>query len=69
METETFTVQNVRCQGCVSAIRDGLAQLPGVEAVEVSIDEGRVTVRGRNLDRAALAEKLGALGYPEAPAA
>jgi len=69
MQTETFRVQNVRCQGCVSAIREGLAELPGVEEVEVSIDEGRVTVRGGGLDRGRIAEKLAALGYPEAPAA
>ncbi len=69
MQTEVFQVRNVRCQGCVTAIREGLAELAGVDEVEVSIEEGRVTVRGQGLERARIAEKLAALGYPEAPAA
>ncbi|WP_297527564.1 heavy-metal-associated domain-containing protein [Thiohalobacter sp.] len=63
---EEFTVQNVKCGGCVKAIQDGLATLPGVDEVEVTIDGGRVRVTGEALDRTALAAKLAELGYPEA---
>ncbi len=63
---EEFTVQNVKCGGCVKAIREGLATLPGVREVEVTIDGGRVRVSGDQLERAALAARLAELGYPEA---
>ena len=66
MQTETFTVKNVKCGGCVANIQNGLAPLDGVGSVEVSIEEGKVTVGGDNLDHAALAAKLAELGYPEA---
>ena len=66
MQTEKFTVQNVKCGGCVSAIQDGLQAVPGVAEVEVVIDSGEVTVTGEGLDRAALAAKLAETGYPEA---
>lgn len=66
MQIEQFTVQNVKCGGCVSAIENGLKELAGVSAVRVSIDGGLVEVSGEGLDRAALGAKLAELGYPEA---
>lgn len=66
MQTEQFQVKNVKCGGCVSTIREGLLGVSGVKAVEVAIEGGRVNVEGEGLDRAALAQKLGQLGYPVA---
>lgn len=66
MQTETFTVKNVKCGGCVSAIENGLKSMPGVESVEVVIDGGKVTVVGSDLEREQLSAKLQELGYPEA---
>lgn len=65
MQTEEFTVKNVKCGGCVATIHNGLKELPGVSAVEVTL-AGQVTVRGEQLDRAVLTAKLAALGYPVA---
>ena len=64
MQTEQFTVQNVKCGGCVSAIENGLKELAGVSEVLVTIDGGLVSVSGESLDRRQLSEKLTALGYP-----
>ena len=66
MQTETFTVKNVKCGGCVSAIENGLKALPGVGSVEVVIDGGKVTVAGSEISREQLSAKLRELGYPEA---
>lgn len=65
MATEQFNVANVKCQGCAANIRAGLSALPGVENVEVDVATGWVAVNGAALDRAALAARLAALGYPE----
>ena len=65
MATERFVVANVKCQGCVSTIREGLLSLDGVATVEVHIATGAVTVEGQALSRRSLSEKLRALGYPE----
>ena len=59
-------VRNVKCGGCAKTIQDGLAELPGVSAVQVDIDSGRVRVEGENLDRVRIAARLAELGYPEA---
>lgn len=66
MQTEQFTVKNVKCGGCASNIQNGLRDQPGVTEVGVLVDGGTVTVKGENLDRAQLAAKLAELGYPEA---
>lgn len=65
MQTEQFSVANVKCGGCAANIRKGLAELPGVQTVEVDVPSGRVTVTGEGLARARLTAKLGELGYPE----
>ncbi len=66
MQTEVFTVRNVKCGGCAANIQNGLGALDGIQSVEVAVDGGRVTVTGTTLDRTALAAKLSELGYPEA---
>lgn len=63
--SERFEVDNVKCGGCAAAIRDGLAELAGVESVEVDIASGQVEVAGSGLDRGELATRLASLGYPE----
>jgi len=65
MQTEKFRVKNVKCDGCVNTIRQGLLKVAGVTEVAVAIPGGEVTVDGEGLDRASLARKLGQLGYPE----
>lgn len=62
---EQFNVRNVKCDGCASAIQNGLKELRGVADIEVSIEDGTVHVRGENLDRSQLSKKLAELGYPE----
>ncbi|MFA5531442.1 MAG: heavy-metal-associated domain-containing protein [Thiohalomonadaceae bacterium] len=66
MQTENFTVKNIKCGGCVANVQKGLKDVPGVENVEVTIDGGLVKVTGEGLSRARLAERLRELGYPEA---
>lgn len=66
MQTEKFRVKNIKCGGCVSTIHDGLLSLVGVKDVAVVIQDGEVTVSGEGLDRVALGQKLGQLGYPVA---
>ena len=58
-------VQNVKCQGCASAIRDGLGKNPQIREVQVDVPTGRVTVEADSDIRAELGAALKGLGYPE----
>ncbi len=61
---EEIKVANVKCDGCVATIRDGLAGLPGVKETSVDIPTGVVRVIGEGIDRNGLEAKLRELGYP-----
>ena len=58
-------VQNVKCQGCASAIREGLGKNPQVRDVQVDVPTGRVTVEAAEDVQGELSAALKALGYPE----
>ena len=64
MELE-FLVQNVKCNGCASAIRAELGKLSGVQEIRVDVSAGRVTALTDSDIRTELGAALHALGYPE----
>lgn len=64
MDTVEFDAQNIKCMGCVKAIREGLAEVPGVDKVDVDLQQSHVTVTGHDLSTNKLTEKMTALGYP-----
>ena len=44
METKTFKVPNIGCNGCVNAIKGELGEMEGVESVDGVVDTKMVTV-------------------------
>lgn len=64
MQTEVFSVQNIKCAGCSNTIQQNLSALPGVSRVEVKFPGGPVTVYGDDVQRDAVAKKLAEIGYP-----
>jgi len=63
MSTIELNVQDMTCGACVRHVTAALSPLPGVEAVEVDLQAGRVLVRGTP-DSAALIAALDDAGYP-----
>lgn len=58
-----FHIENLKCGGCAASIRKALSALPGVEHVQVILDEDVVKVEGP-ADEIQIKEKLRKLGYP-----
>ncbi len=58
-------IENLKCVGCARSILKGLAELPGISAVEVVHDEQLVKFVGDEASRAQVADKLRSMGYPE----
>lgn len=48
MESKTFKVPNIGCDGCVSTIKNEIGQLVGVARVEADKDTKVVTVQWQN---------------------
>lgn len=45
METKTFKVPNMTCNGCVSTVRGELESIPGVEVLDINKPGQLVTVQ------------------------
>jgi copper chaperone CopZ len=48
MESKTFVVPNIGCDGCVRTIQNEVAELAGVSAVTADKDSKQVTVQWQN---------------------
>lgn len=44
MESKTFKVPNIGCNGCVNAVKGELGDLEGVKTVDAAVDTKIVTV-------------------------
>jgi copper chaperone CopZ len=64
----TFKIENLKCQGCVSTVTNGLLSLDGVVDVQVDLSTSVVQiVYSGDTDRTdEFAAKLKSLGYPKA---
>ena len=59
----TYKVPGVSCEHCRSAITEEVSRVDGVSAVEVDLDEKRVTVAGTDLDDGAVRRAIDEAGY------
>lgn len=60
----TYTISGMSCGHCEGAVRDELARLDGVTAVEVSAPEGTARVESAaSLPLAAVLDAIGEAGY------
>jgi copper chaperone CopZ len=66
MRQITYTVPDMRCSHCKQAVSSELGEVPGVDSVDVDLDTKLVTVRGQDLDDAALRAAIDEAGYEAA---
>ena len=65
-ETVVYSVPAIHCAHCAMSIREEVSEVAGVEAVAVDLDTKVVTVRGRELEDAALRAAIEEAGYEAA---
>ncbi len=63
LETLTYRVPGMSCGHCRAAVAAELETVAGVAAVDVDLETKLVTVRGRELDDAALRAAIVEAGY------
>jgi copper chaperone len=59
----TYTVSGMTCGHCRTAVAEEVGAIPGVTAVQVDLDSGRVTVAGQGFSDEAVAEAVDEAGY------
>jgi copper chaperone len=64
--TERFQVPGVSCQHCVNAITKEVSALPGVQRVQVALDNKTVTVEhGEQVNTDQIVAAINEAGYDE----
>jgi copper chaperone len=69
MSSLTFSVPDLSCAHCESAVSSELMAVPGVASVDVDLATKLVVVHGDALDEAALRGAIDEAGYTAQPAA
>lgn len=62
METR-YSVQGMKCGGCIAKATEALAKLPGYEGAEFDLKSGTAVVKGA-VDAQAVVRALTNAGYP-----
>ncbi len=65
-ETVTYSVPAIHCAHCAESIREEVSEVEGVDDVAVDLDTKVVSVRGSDLDDAALRAAIEEAGYEPA---
>jgi copper chaperone CopZ len=65
METLEIFVENIKCGGCMSGIKKALLEFKGVKSVEITLEEEKIQIQGKQLNREAYIKKMDSMGYPE----
>lgn len=64
MATSTYTVTGMTCGHCVASVTEEVSEIPGVEAVDVVLETGAVTVTSEQpLDDTAVRAAVEEAGY------
>jgi copper chaperone CopZ len=58
-------VENIKCGGCMTSIKNSILALAGVSKVDIALEEEKITIVGSRLNRPAILKKLDFMGYPE----
>ncbi len=62
-ETREYTVTGMTCGHCVSSVREEVAEIDGVETVDVDLASGRLTVTGTEVAEDAVRRAVADAGY------
>ena len=58
----TYTVAGMTCNGCVNKVTGAVADIPGVDDVDVDVSTGTLEIFGR-ADDAAIRDAVAKVGY------
>ena len=62
-QSRDYTVSGMSCSHCVLSVREEVAEVAGVESVDVDLESGRMTVTGSDLRDDAITAAVADAGY------
>ena len=66
--SRTYTVSGMSCEHCRSSVLEEVAEIEGVDVVEVDLESGRLIVTGAEVDEASIRTAVEEAGYELAKA-
>ncbi len=63
LETREYAVAGMTCAHCVLSVREEVSEVGGVDAVDVELASGRLTVKGRGRTDDAVRTAVAEAGY------
>ena len=63
MEQLDIQASNIKCGGCVANVENSLKDIQGINEINVDIASNIVSVKGDNLNKKEIENKLSELGY------
>ncbi|ARI50995.1 heavy-metal-associated domain-containing protein [Streptomyces bacillaris] len=63
MNENRYRVTGMTCGHCMASVAEEVAEVPGVEAVEVDLPDGTVLVHGQDLDDNRIRLAIAEAGY------
>ena len=65
MKTQEIFVENIRCGGCMTSIKNALEKIKGIVKVEIDKDEEKISLTGEQFQLSEVIDSLNSMGYPQ----
>lgn len=65
MKTQTIFVENIKCAGCMTSIKQALLKIKGIAKVEINQDEEKISLIGNKYELSEVIDSLNRMGYPQ----
>ncbi len=65
MKTQEIFVENIKCGGCMTSIKNALEKINGVVKVEINKDEEKISLTGDQYQLSEVIDSLNSMGYPQ----
>jgi copper chaperone len=65
MKTQEIFVENIKCGGCMTSIKNVLEKIKGIVKVEIDKDEEKISLTGESYHLSEVIDSLNTMGYPQ----
>jgi copper chaperone CopZ len=65
MKTQAIFVENIKCGGCMTSIKNALEKIKGIVKVEIDKDEEKISLTGDQYELSEVIDSLNSMGYPQ----
>jgi copper chaperone CopZ len=65
MKTQEIFVENIKCGGCMTSIKQALEKIKGIAKVEINKEEEKISLTGDHYQLNEVIDSLNSMGYPQ----